>query len=161
MFAPAFHAQTRAPGAHPFKVAIDCGDLTGFGPREVDVAWFALKGAARIGCPPDAIFANHEAAADRPLEPEALDLACIGSLAQMEFLFAASAFASGPDSQVAKAQLTWWTERASAEADEPGLRYRVSAGVRTWRVTTRRTSQALFAFAALAGGSLPVPVPAR
>jgi hypothetical protein len=33
-------------------VAIDWGDLTGLGPREVDVAWFALKGAARIGCPP-------------------------------------------------------------------------------------------------------------
>jgi hypothetical protein len=37
-------------------VAIDWGDLTGFGPREVDVAWFALKGTARIGCSPGEIY---------------------------------------------------------------------------------------------------------
>lgn len=31
-------------------VAIDWGELTGFGPREIDVAWYAQKGSARIGC---------------------------------------------------------------------------------------------------------------
>jgi hypothetical protein len=102
-------------------VAIDWGDLTGLGPREVDVAWFALKGAARIGCPPDEIFADYEAAADRPMEPEALDLVCIGSLAQMGFRFAVSAFASGPDTpKAAAAQLTWWTARVSAALDRLG-----------------------------------------
>jgi hypothetical protein len=95
-------------------VAIDWGDLTGFGPREVDVAWFALKSAARVGCPPDEIFADYEAAGRR-MEPEALDLACIGSLAQMGFRFAVGAFASGPDPRrVAAEQLTWWTARVTA-----------------------------------------------
>ena len=96
-------------------VAIDWGELTGYGPREVDVAWFALKGAARIGCTPDEIFADYEAATGGQMEPEALDLACIGSLAQMGFRFAIGAFASGPDTpQVAAAQLNWWTARVSA-----------------------------------------------
>jgi hypothetical protein len=94
-------------------VAIDWGELTGFGPREVDVAWFALKGAARIGCDPDEIFADYEAAAGRRMEPEALDLACVGSLAQMGFRFAVGAYASGPEApHVAAAQLTWWAARA-------------------------------------------------
>jgi hypothetical protein len=102
-------------------VAIDWGDLTGFGPREVDVAWFALKGAPRIGCAPDELFADYEAAAGRPMAPEALDLACVGSLAQMGFRFAAGAFASGPEPpEVAAAQLAWWTERASAALDRLG-----------------------------------------
>lgn len=102
-------------------VAIDWGDLTGLGPREVDVAWFALKGTARIGCSPDGVFADYEAATRRPMEPEALDLACVGSLAQMGFRLAVSAFAAGPDApEVASAQLTWWTGRVSAALDRLG-----------------------------------------
>ena len=102
-------------------VAIDWGDLTGFGPREVDVGWFALKGAARIGCDPEEIFADYEAVSGRPMEPEALDLVCIGSLAQMGFRFAVGAFASGPDTpQVAASKLTWWTARVSAALDRLG-----------------------------------------
>jgi hypothetical protein len=55
------------------------------------------------------------------MEPEALDLVCIGSLAQMGFRFAVSAFASGPDTpELAAAQLTWWTARASAALDRLG-----------------------------------------
>lgn len=102
-------------------VAIDWGDLTGFGPREADVAWFALKGAGRIGCAVEEIFAAYEAAAGRAMDPEALDLVCVGSLAQMGFRFAVSAFASGPDAPLpAAAQLTWWTERVSAALDRLG-----------------------------------------
>jgi hypothetical protein len=102
-------------------VAIDWGDLTGFGPREVDVAWFALKGAGRIGCGPDELFADYETATGRPMELEALDLVCIGSLAQMGFRFAVSAFASGPDPpEVAAEQLVWWTARAGAALDRLG-----------------------------------------
>jgi hypothetical protein len=102
-------------------VAIDWGDLTGFGPREVDIAWFALKGATRIGCPPDTIFADYEAAAGRRLDPQALDVVCIGSLAQMGFRFAVSASASGPDSpSLAAKQLAWWITRASAALDRLG-----------------------------------------
>jgi hypothetical protein len=55
------------------------------------------------------------------MDPEALDLACIGSLAQMGFRFAVGAFASGPDMrEVAAAQLTWWTARVSAALDRLG-----------------------------------------
>jgi phosphotransferase family enzyme len=102
-------------------VAIDWGDLTGFGPPEVDLCWYALKGAARIGCSPDELFADYQAATTRPLEPEALDLACIGSLAQMGFRFAVGAFASGPASHgVDAAQLAWWTARARTALDRVG-----------------------------------------
>jgi Phosphotransferase enzyme family len=102
-------------------VAIDWGDLTGFGPPEVDLAWYALKGAARIGCAPDVLFGDYQAAARRPLEPEALDLASVGSLAQMGFRFAVGAFASGPEPpDVATWQLEWWTARAAGALDRIG-----------------------------------------
>jgi hypothetical protein len=102
-------------------VAIDWGDLTGYGPREVDIAWFALKGAARVGVAPDGIFADYEAAAGQPLDREALDLACVGSLAQMGFRFAVGAFAAGPDPPaLAAEQLTWWTARVDAALDRLG-----------------------------------------
>jgi Phosphotransferase enzyme family len=102
-------------------VAIDWGDLTGFGPREVDVGWFALKGAARIGCSPDDVFADYEKASSRTLDPNALDLVCVGSLAQMGFRFALGAFASGPDlPEVAARQLEWWAGRAAAALDRIG-----------------------------------------
>jgi hypothetical protein len=102
-------------------IAIDWGDLTGFGPREVDVAWYALKGAARIGCTPDDVFTDYEVAIQRPLDTEALDLACVGSLAQMGFRLALGAFASGPDPQdVAAVQLSWWTTRVRTALDRLG-----------------------------------------
>ena len=102
-------------------VAIDWGDLTGFGPREVDVGWFALKGATRIRCSPDEVFADYESASGRALDPDALDLVCVGSLAQMGFRFAVSALASGPDPPgVAARQLEWWTARAAAALDRLG-----------------------------------------
>jgi hypothetical protein len=102
-------------------VAIDWGDLTGFGPREVDVGWFALKGAARIGCSPDDVFTDYEMAGGHALDPDALDLVCIGSLAQMGFRFALGAYSSGPDPpDVAARQLKWWTARAAAALDRIG-----------------------------------------
>jgi hypothetical protein len=50
------------------------------------------------------------------LDPEALDLVCVGSLAQLGFRLAVSAFGgSGRDpTDVAAAQLEWWTVRANA-----------------------------------------------
>jgi hypothetical protein len=103
-------------------VAIDWGDLTGFGPPEIDVAWYALKNAARIGGSPDDVFADYQAAAGRPLEAEALDLACIGSLAQMGFSFAAfMARAERVDTrEAAVAQLSWWTARVRVALDRVG-----------------------------------------
>ncbi len=102
-------------------VAIDWGDLTGFGPREVDVGWFALKGAARMGCSPDEVFAGYERAGRCSLDPAAVDLVCVGSIAQMGFRFALGALATGPDApDVAAHQLRWWTARAGAALDRIG-----------------------------------------
>lgn len=101
-------------------VAVDWGELTGFGPREIDVAWFALMGASRIGCMPDEIFADYEAASARPFALEALDLACIGSLAQMGFQLAITAFTPGSESLPGAAQLSWWVDRVRVALNRLG-----------------------------------------
>lgn len=89
------------------------GELTGIGPREIDVAWYALKGAARIGCSPAAIFADYETAAPEPLGSGVLDIVCIGSLAQMGFRFALGAYDTGPEpTAIAGQLLDWWVDRA-------------------------------------------------
>lgn len=102
-------------------VMIDWGELTGVGPREIDVAWYALKSAARIGCSPAAIFADYEAAASEPLDPGVLDVVCLGSLAQMGFRFALGAYETGPEPTVIAGQLlAWWVERARSALDRIG-----------------------------------------
>lgn len=104
-------------------IAIDWGDLTGFGPPEVDVAWYALMNESRIGTSPDETFADYAAAASRPLETEAVDLACVGSLAQMGFKFAGAAF-RGKSPEIrdrAGACLSWWCRRVTAALDRTGL----------------------------------------
>jgi hypothetical protein len=99
-------------------VAIDWGDLTGIGPREIDVAWYALKGAARIGCVPGDLFTQYEEVSGARLDPDALDLVCIGSLAQMGFRLALGAFDTGPEPpDVAAAHLHWWVKRARSALD--------------------------------------------
>jgi hypothetical protein len=92
-------------------IAIDWGELTGSGPREVDVAWYAQKGSARIGCTPDDVFSDYNAVSSEPLDPQALDLACVGALAQMGFRLAAAAFLAGAEQVAAREQLEWWTAR--------------------------------------------------
>jgi hypothetical protein len=76
----------------------------------------------RIGGSPAGALADCEAASARPLDPEAADLACIGSLAQMGFKFAR--FATGdqlPEIHVPAAeQLAWWTARVRAALDRLG-----------------------------------------
>jgi hypothetical protein len=102
-------------------VAIDWGDLTGVGPCEIDVAWYALKGAVRIRCSPSDLFAQYEVARGTPLHPEAVDLACLGSLAQMGFRYAVGAFDAGPEPRdVAAAQLDWWVARTRTALDRIG-----------------------------------------
>jgi hypothetical protein len=103
-------------------VAIDWGDLTGFGPAEIDVAWYALMNTWRIGGSPDDVFADYEAAAGHRLEREALDLACVGSLAQMGFKLAGRAVRA-PEADVraaAASQLAWWTARVRAACERVG-----------------------------------------
>lgn len=102
-------------------VAIDWGELTGSGPREVDVAWYAQKGSARIGCTPDDVFSDYQAASREPLDPEALDLACVGALAQMGFRLAGAVYASRAEPPPAATQaLAWWTARVRTALDRTG-----------------------------------------
>jgi hypothetical protein len=96
-------------------VAIDWGELTGYGPREVDVAWYAQKGSARIGCTPDDVFCDYDAVSQHPLDPAALDLACVGALAQMGFRLAGAASAPGGGAaSPMRERLDWWTARVRA-----------------------------------------------
>ena len=103
-------------------VAIDWGELTGFGPAEVDVAWYALMNTLRVGGSPEDVFADYEAAAGHPLEREVLDLVCIGSLAQMGFKLARYAVAAprAETRAAAAAQLAWWIARVRAALDRVG-----------------------------------------
>ena len=103
-------------------IAVDWGDLTGFGPIEIDVAWYAVQNTWRIGGSPGDAFADYEAVASRPLDRESLDLACVGSLAQMGWKLAHRAVT---DEQAkvrtaARAQLDWWTARVRAALDRVG-----------------------------------------
>lgn len=104
--------------------AIDWGELTGQGPREVDVAWFALMGTrSRLDAEPDEVFALYEEASGSTLDPTILDLACIGSLAQMGFFFAAVVgLGGGPEAQhTAATRLVWWNDRVRAALDRGSL----------------------------------------
>ena len=103
-------------------VVIDWGDLTGFGAAETDVAWFAVQGTWRIDALPDVVFQAYDACASRPLDPVALDLACLGALAQMGFKLAWRSV-HAPDETVrlrATELLGWWTTRAHVALDRLG-----------------------------------------
>ncbi len=93
-------------------VAIDWGELTGIGPAEIDVAWFAVMSGSRVDWMPDETFQAYEVHAGRRLDRKALDLACIGSLAQMGFRMAHGVRASDePRRARYSALLGWWVTR--------------------------------------------------
>ena len=99
-------------------VAIDWGELTGVGPREVDVGWFAVKAVTRAECLADDVFELYSRAVGEPLDPMVVDLVLLGSLAQMGFRFALGAFGNGLDRpDEARRQLDWWTFRVGAALD--------------------------------------------
>lgn len=102
-------------------VLIDWGELTGTGPAEVDVAWFAMTstnpavggGEPVVDAMPDVVFRAYEAQSGRPLDPRAVDLTCIGALAQCGFIlggFAARARGSSAGGR-ASLLLDWWVAR--------------------------------------------------
>lgn len=94
-------------------VAIDWGELTGTGPAETDVAWFAVQGTWRVDMLPDEVFWLYDQHATRPLDRTALDLACVGAVAQMGFKLALRAVRA-PDEGVrarARTLLAWWVSR--------------------------------------------------
>jgi Phosphotransferase enzyme family len=93
-------------------VAIDWGELTGVGPAEIDVAWLAMMSGWRMDALPDEVFAAYDQRAYRRLDPMALDLACIGSLAQMGFKLASRARATEQATRERAALLLdWWVTR--------------------------------------------------
>ena len=103
--------------------AIDWGELTGVGPREVDVAWFALMSTrSRFDAEPADVFALYEQANGQALNPSVLDLVCMGSLAQMGFYLAAVArHSSRPETRnAAAARLQWWVDRVRVALDRAG-----------------------------------------
>jgi hypothetical protein len=104
--------------------AIDWGELTGVGPAEVDVAWFAVMSTrSRFAADPSEVFALYETVSGVSLDPIVVDLACIGSLAQMGFSLAGTVRdARRPETQQAAARLLgWWVERVLASLDRVGL----------------------------------------
>ncbi len=101
--------------------AIDWGELTGFGPREVDVAWFALTATrSRLDLHPTEVADLYERTSGTPLNRDVLGLAWVGSLAQWGFRLAATARRSRHEEarQKAATRLGWWTEltRSALEA---------------------------------------------
>ena len=105
-------------------VAIDWGELTGTGPAEMDLAWFAAIGTAvlpgaptwRIDATPDEVFAIYASHSARPLDPRALDVACLGMVAMNGWYFCAR---MGDEVTVARtAELEgWWLTRARHALD--------------------------------------------
>lgn len=71
---------------------------------ETEVAWHALENALRIDSMPGDVFEDIATTAGRPLDYKALDLACVGSLAQMGF----------------SAQFAWWTAPVRVALDRIG-----------------------------------------
>jgi hypothetical protein len=103
-------------------IAIDWGDLTGFGAAETDVTWFAVQGTWRIDVTPDVLFQVYDARAVRPLDAVALDLSCVGALAQMGFKLAWRSLLA-PDEAVrgrASELLAWWIARVAHAIDRIG-----------------------------------------
>lgn len=100
-------------------VAIDWGELTGTGPAEMDLVWFSALGTGvlpgaptwRIDAMPDEVFALYAARSGRPLDRGALDLACLGMVAQSGWHLCAP---MGEDwARARTAQLeAWWLVRA-------------------------------------------------
>jgi hypothetical protein len=108
-------------------ILIDWGELTGTGPAEIDVAWFAMtstnppvgRGEWAIDAMPDVVLRAYEAQSGRHLDPGAVDLACIGALAQCGFMLGAFA-ASDPESAAgvrASLLLRWWVDRVRQALD--------------------------------------------
>lgn len=105
-------------------VAIDWGELTGTGPAEMDLAWFAAMNTVAppgraewaVDAMPDEVFSTYEHMSGRGLDTRALDLSCIGMLAQVGCLLASLTFVDGvavgePARARAACLMDWWVDR--------------------------------------------------
>jgi hypothetical protein len=103
-------------------VAIDWGELTGFGPPAVDVAWYASANALRMDATADDVFDDYQSLAGRPLEPESIELALIGVLAQSAYAFAGvAARARDPEMRAEfRTRVDWWDRRVKLALDRVG-----------------------------------------
>jgi hypothetical protein len=108
-------------------VLIDWGELTSTGPAELDLTWLAAtattppqrRGTWAIDAMPDELFRRYVEHAGGRVDPRALDLACIGQLAQQGFILAAF-IAHAPDSaggSRCSRLLDWWTARVRTALD--------------------------------------------
>ena len=92
-------------------VAIDWGDLTGMGPAVVDVAWLAAQDPWRYDELPDALFSAYNELGGH-VDERAVDLACMGALAQFGFKLAVR---HRSDDEAVRRRagdvLAWWVRR--------------------------------------------------
>ena len=109
-------------------VLIDWGELTGTGPAELDLTWLAAtattppqsRGTWAIDAMPDELFRRYVEHAGGRVDARALDLACVGQLAQQGFILA-SFIAYAPDSASGSwcsLLLEWWIARVRTALDD-------------------------------------------
>jgi hypothetical protein len=79
-------------------IAIDWGDLTGFGPPAAEIAWYAVCAAGRLPCSPDDMFTDYQDLSGAQIDPAEIDLALVGALAQLGFYLPPT-------------ELDWWCHR--------------------------------------------------
>jgi hypothetical protein len=79
-------------------IAIDWGDLTGFGPPAAEIAWYAACAAGRLPCSPDDVFTDYQDLSGAQIDPAEIDLALVGALAQLGFYLPPT-------------KLDWWCHR--------------------------------------------------
>jgi hypothetical protein len=100
-------------------VLVDWGELTGFGPAEVDVAWYLVQNAPRIDASREVLVSDYEEAAGHALDRRIFGVACVGSLAQLGFrmAFVASNSDDAAMRDQAEEGLSWWVDRARESLD--------------------------------------------
>ena len=110
-------------GLRPDRVVIiDWGSSCVVGPAALDLAWYLIVGATRIGATRDEVIADFmELEGDRH-DPRALGLALIGALAQLGWNKALDVLENADPGVRARerADLDWWVARVRRELDAWG-----------------------------------------
>ena len=103
-------------------IVIDWGSSCVVGPAALDLAWFLIVGATRIGASRDEVIDDFIELEGARHEPRALGLALIGALAQLGWNKALDVLEN--DDPVARARergdLDWWVARVRRELDAWG-----------------------------------------
>jgi hypothetical protein len=91
--------------------------------REIDLVWFAVMSTrSRLDADPDEVVAMYEEADGPQLDPVVLDLAYIGSLAQMGFYLAGVARDARQSTtrHAAATRLAWWVDQVRTSLERVG-----------------------------------------